>query len=146
MAQFALMRPGLRCRASMPPDWPDASSSVLSALGRACSSLGGIAMVGLGRPDDGPLADAVPEPAASAELVEHGPFALVRHPVYSGGPRSSSAGRSSRGPVALVLTAALALLWVGKTASEERQAADGYPGYAGLRGARPVRRLVPGVY
>ena len=86
-----------------------------------------------------------PEPADSAELVEHGPFAHVRHPVYAGFLAVCLGWSLFAGPFALVLTGSLALLWVGKLRTEERRLAVRFPGYAAYT-ARVRWRLVPGVF
>ena len=49
------------------------------------------------------------------------------------------------GPLALALTAALAVLWTFKARVEERLLEHAYPGYAAYR-RRVRRRFVPGVY
>jgi protein-S-isoprenylcysteine O-methyltransferase Ste14 len=49
------------------------------------------------------------------------------------------------GPVALVVTGALAVLWAGKTAVEERHLRTAYPAYDQYA-ARVRFRLVPWIY
>ena len=50
--------------------------------------------------------------------------------MYSGGILFFGGWSLYAGPVALILTAALVVLWVGKTAVEERHLRDVYPAYA----------------
>ena len=85
-----------------------------------------------------------PEPRATATLVETGPFALVRHPVYGGGLGFFGGLSIAFGPAGLVPTAALGGLWLLKSREEERRLAARFPAYAVyLRRVR--RRFLPGV-
>ncbi len=142
-AQFALMFL-VFVSVAVDPRWPDAISTVLAALGGALV-LGGIAMVVWAARTMGRSLTPFPEPAESAELVEHGPFAHVRHPVYSGFLAVCVGWSLFGGPVTLVLTGALALLWVGKMRAEERRLDGRFPGYPAYR-ARVRWKLVPGVF
>jgi protein-S-isoprenylcysteine O-methyltransferase Ste14 len=85
-----------------------------------------------------------PKPVA-AGLVTTGPFAVVRHPIYTGG-LAFFAGYSLFSSVAALLsTIALGLLWAAKLRVEERLLVSvyaGYPAYA----RRVRRRLVPFLY
>ncbi len=86
-----------------------------------------------------------PEPRREGTLVETGPFALVRHPVY-GGALAFFAGLSlAVGPGGLAPTAALGLLWLAKSREEERRLAARFPGYDAYR-SRVRRRFVPGLF
>ena len=86
-----------------------------------------------------------PRPAEEGVLVEEGPFAVVRHPVYSGGLLFASGISLALSPWALAATGALAVLWALKARVEERFLTDRYPGYADYC-ARTRYRLVPYVY
>jgi protein-S-isoprenylcysteine O-methyltransferase Ste14 len=93
----------------------------------------------------GPGLTPLPYPKDDATLIDTGPFAFVRHPMYSGG-------------IVLGLGWALAVrswLTVGyvvvlfvfldlKSRREERWLADRYPNYGSYQ--RRVRRLVPFLY
>ena len=85
-----------------------------------------------------------PEPRGGATLVETGPFALVRHPIYGGGLLFFLGLSVALGPAGLVPAAALDVLWLLKSREEERRLAARFPGYeAYLRRVR--RRFLPGV-
>ncbi|MBA3413486.1 MAG: isoprenylcysteine carboxylmethyltransferase family protein [Actinobacteria bacterium] len=85
----------------------------------------------------------LPKPRAGGRLVEHGPYRLVRHPLYGAGLvvfLGYSLGRGSW--LALALTGVLAVLWDLKASREEVWLEERYPGYAGYRRRTP-RRLLP---
>ena len=86
-----------------------------------------------------------PEPRREGTLVETGPFALVRHPVYGGGLAFFAGLSLAVGPGGLAPTAALGLLWVAKSREEERRLAARFPGYDAYR-SRVRRRFVPGLF
>ncbi len=86
-----------------------------------------------------------PRPADGAELVETGPFSVVRHPVYSGGILFFAGISLALSPWALVGTAVLAVLWALKARVEERFLVARYPAYAEYC-TRTRYRLVPFVY
>jgi protein-S-isoprenylcysteine O-methyltransferase Ste14 len=72
----------------------------------------------------------LPQPRAGAELVTEGPFAHVRHPIYTGGIALAtgwSAATSSW--LALALSALLAGWLNLKSRHEERLLRAGLPGY-----------------
>ena len=71
-----------------------------------------------------------PKPADEGELVESGPYGVVRHPVYSGGILFASGISLALSPWALVATAALAVVWALKARVEERFLVARYPAYA----------------
>jgi protein-S-isoprenylcysteine O-methyltransferase Ste14 len=83
-----------------------------------------------------------PRPLAAGELVDSGPFRLVRHPVYGGLLLVSAGASLAFGLAGLVGTAVLAALWWRKSAFEERMLVERYPGYASYR-ARVRRRFLP---
>ena len=86
-----------------------------------------------------------PKPADEGELVESGPYAVVRHPVYSGGILFAAGISLALSPWALVATGALAVVWALKARVEERLLGAHYPAYAEYR-ERTRYRLVPHVY
>ena len=86
-----------------------------------------------------------PRPAEEGALVEHGPFGVVRHPVYSGGILFASGISLALSPWALAATGALAVVWALKARVEERFLRERYPGYADYC-ARTRYRLVPYLY
>jgi protein-S-isoprenylcysteine O-methyltransferase Ste14 len=80
-----------------------------------------------------------------AGLVTTGPFALVRHPIYTGGVGLFLGYSLFTSVPALVLALCLVLLWAAKLRVEERLLAEVYEGYAAYQ--RRVRwRLVPFLY
>lgn len=86
-----------------------------------------------------------PKPAEGGELVQGGPYGVVRHPIYSGGILVAAGISLALSPWALLPTAALALVWALKAAVEERFLADRFPAYATYR-RRTRYRLIPYVY
>ena len=86
-----------------------------------------------------------PRPRAGAELVQHGIYAFVRHPLYASliylGAGWALVWTSSAAAIAAL---ALAILLDGKARLEERWLVEEFPGYNDY--ARRVRRIVPGLY
>ncbi len=87
----------------------------------------------------------MPEPAAEASLLRHGPYRLIRHPMYAAlvlgaGGWLLCTFSWPRLVCLLVLLPVLAL----KAAREERLLAEKFPGYAAYRAAS--RRFVPWVW
>lgn len=85
-----------------------------------------------------------PVPRAGGQLVQHGPYRWIRHPMYTsvGCFAAGCAAAASTAPAwgaALVLAAVLA----GKAALEERWMAEAHPSYADYR--RRSWRFVPWV-
>ena len=74
-----------------------------------------------------------PQPRAGGELVEHGPFRYARHPIYAGGILFFTGLALATSFAALVPTAVLALLWLGKSRNEEHRLAERFPAYAEYR-------------
>ena len=142
VAQFTLMA-AIMVAGLVPPHWPgeghDAASAVGAVLVVAGAALAVWASRCLGR-----SFTPFPKPLESG-LVTEGPFAIVRHPVYTGGI-ALFVGYSLYASVpALVLTFALAGLWVGKLGVEEGLLLNAYDAYPEYR--RRVRwRLLPFVY
>ena len=64
--------------------WPDRDSTWRSALG-ALLFLSGTLVVILAARALGSSMTPFPRPARGGQLVDNGPYAFVRHPVYSGG-------------------------------------------------------------
>ena len=143
VAQFVLIALVLAA-VVVPVEWSAGARGVLSATGAGLVLCGGGLAVWAAR-SLGPALTPFPRPAAAGELVETGPYRWVRHPIYAGGVLFFSGWSLYAGPVALALTAALAVLWAFKAAVEERHLGGRYPAYAAY--CRRVRwRLVPRVY
>jgi protein-S-isoprenylcysteine O-methyltransferase Ste14 len=141
--QFALMAAVLAA-GFLPPGWPAPVEGALDAAGVALAvagaAAGGWAARTLGR-----SLTPYPRPGERAELVERGPYGLVRHPIYAAGLLFLAGYALWSGPLALLATAALAVLWALKAAVEERFLRARYPAYAAYA-RRVPRRLLPGVY
>jgi protein-S-isoprenylcysteine O-methyltransferase Ste14 len=87
----------------------------------------------------------LPYPKDDAMLVEIGPFALVRHPMYCGGLLLGLGWALRVGSwLTMGYVAALFVLLDLKSRREERWLADKFPGYPSYQ--RRVRRLVPFLY
>ena len=86
-----------------------------------------------------------PMPRAGGQLVQHGPYRWIRHPMYSALLLAGvAAARLSDEAAAWLLLAALAVVLRIKAGVEERGMAAQYPAYADYR--RRTRRFVPGIY
>jgi protein-S-isoprenylcysteine O-methyltransferase Ste14 len=140
VAQFVLMVLVLAA-GWLPPGWPGSVSSVLPALGAVASLLGALAAVWAWRTLDR-SATPYPRPRQSGRLIDTGPYAYVRHPIYAAGLLFFAGYALATSPAAFVPLAALALLWRNKAALEEELLAGGYPEYREYR-ARVTGGFVP---
>jgi protein-S-isoprenylcysteine O-methyltransferase Ste14 len=122
--QFALVAVVLVTAAIGPRwSWPGASW-----LGAALIVLGG----GLGLWSLAALGDSLspyPKPRRSGELVEHGPYRVVRHPIYSSLLVALLGVCCVGSGWALLPLAGLLTWWLGKAHIEEAWLCDHYPGY-----------------
>jgi protein-S-isoprenylcysteine O-methyltransferase Ste14 len=141
--QFVLVA-GIVVVGLLAPGWPDGARWWLKGAGALLVFCGALVLVLAGR-TLGSGFTPFPKPAEGGALVEEGPFAVVRHPVYSGGLLVAAGISLALSPWSLVVTAALALVWALKARVEERFLAERYPGYDGYRD-RTRYRLVPFVY
>ena len=124
----------------VPPDWPDSVQPVLSVVGTALAVAGGGLAVWAAR-TLGRSLTPFPKPVPHG-LATTGPFAIVRHPIYTGGI-AFFVGYSLWATIpALVLAIGLALLWAGKVRVEEGHLRETYVGYADYAG-RVRWRIVP---
>ncbi len=140
LAAIALVPP----RTGGLPAWPDAIADPGRVAGLALGGAGGLlaalAAAGLGR-----NLTPFPRPIADGELVEHGLYGLVRHPIYTGILLASLGFALFRASTpALLLTLALALLFDRKASHEEAWLLAQYSGYAAYR--QRVRKLIPWLY
>ena len=126
---------------SLGPDW----SGPLRVAGRVVGILlvtGGIVLAFRGVVDlDGALTP-LPRPRDSAELVETGAYAFVRHPIY-GGLILAAFGWAivQASIVAVALAAVLAAFLRVKSAREEAWLERRFPAYAAYRARTP--RFIP---
>lgn len=127
----------------VPPDWPDSVQGVLAVVGTVLAIAGGGFAVWAAK-TLGRSLTPFPKPVP-AGLATTGPFAIVRHPVYTGGI-AFFVGYSLWATIpALILAIVLALLWAGKVRVEERHLLETYEGYRDY--AQRVRwRIVPFLY
>jgi protein-S-isoprenylcysteine O-methyltransferase Ste14 len=122
----------------LPPGW-GALTLPLAALGAVAGFLGA-ALAVWGWRSLGGSATPFPRPREGGRLVESGPYAFVRHPVYAGGFLFFLGFALATSPVALLPLAALALLWRNKAALEEELLAEQFDEYS------DYRRRVPGAF
>jgi protein-S-isoprenylcysteine O-methyltransferase Ste14 len=125
----------------LPPGWPDAAEWVLPAIGAVASLLGALVAIWAWRTLDR-AATPYPRPREGGRLIETGPYAYVRHPIYSAGLLFFVGYALATSPAALVPLAALAVLWRNKAALEEDLLVQRYPGYDEYR-ARVPGSFVP---
>jgi protein-S-isoprenylcysteine O-methyltransferase Ste14 len=126
------------------PRWPHGARAALAVVGAVLAVAGGAVGVWASRLL-GRGFTPYPKPLETGELVERGPYRLVRHPVYFGGLLFFLGYSLYSGPAALAATLGLAVLWALKARVEERHLRERYAGYEEY--ARRVRRrLVPFVH
>ena len=142
-AQFALMA-SIVAAGFAPPYWPDALERPFAYGGSVLALLGAVLAYVSGR-RLGRSLTPFPRPKHGGELVERGPYRVVRHPIYGAGLLFFLGYSLFASVPALVLTAALAALWVRKAALEEEWLEERYPDYADYRRRTP-RRFFPRLY
>ncbi len=127
--------------------WPDAPfpyPRACSTLGCVLILIGGVLLVA-GGVRLGASLTPLPYPKEEASLVETGPYALVRHPMYSGGLILAVGwALGVQGWLTLLYAAVMFLFLDVKSRREERWLVEKFPGYAAYR--RRVRKLIPFVY
>jgi protein-S-isoprenylcysteine O-methyltransferase Ste14 len=121
----------------LPPGWPVA----VRAIGIALAVLGATYFVASARALGRSLTP-LPKPRRRAELVERGPYRLVRHPIYGAGMLTFLGYGLATSVPALALAVLLAVLWLLKSAVEERWLEARFPAYPDYRRRTP-RRFVP---
>lgn len=126
------------------PGWPDGARWWLKGVGVLLVFAGALVIVMAARSLGSGLTP-FPRPAEAGELVEDGPYAVVRHPIYSGGILLAAGISLALSPWALVATAALAVLWALKARVEERFLRERYAAYDAYC-SRTRYRLAPFVY
>lgn len=131
LAQFVLMALAL-VAAAIPPGWPEAAEVPLAALGAVVALLGVILVAWSWRTLDR-SATAFPHPRPGGRLIETGPYAYVRHPIYAGGLLFFAGVALATSPLVVLPLAALGVLWRNKAAFEEELLVERYPDYAAYR-------------
>ena len=119
------------------PSWLQGLGVLLLAAGGVFGTWG---MVALGR-----NLTPFPKPIEGGELVTSGPYARVRHPIYTGlilGTLGWALFRANL--IGVALAAALFIFFDLKSRREERWLAEAYAGYADYQ--RRVRKLIPWIY
>lgn len=107
--------------------------------------VGGLVVFGLGIVTLGRSLSPLPAPTATAELVDRGIYRFIRHPIYSGLILSAVGGSIyAVSPLALGLTAVLAVVLDLKARREEEWLRERFTGYAAY--AARTNRFIPGVY
>lgn len=126
------------------PAWPDSASTPLAVAGVGLALSGGL-LATLAARELGKGLTPFPRPTTTTRVVECGPYRVVRHPMYAAGALFFAGFSLAFSPAALVVTAALLVLWSLKARVEERFLLEDVPGYDGYM-ARTRYRLLPFVY
>ena len=86
-----------------------------------------------------------PKPSATTQLVQHGIYALIRHPLYTS-VFCAAVGSSLifQSWPALAVSLVLGVFFDAKARHEERWLRQKFPDYAGYE--RRVRRFIPWIY
>jgi len=123
------------------PAWDGPIGVGTNAFGAACIVVGGLLVI-LGSRALGPSFSPNPRPVPGGRLVQGGIYAGVRHPIYGGVILCGFGwGLFAASPLALVLVAALVVLFVLKSLREEAWLSEHYPGYDEYR--RGTNRFFP---
>jgi protein-S-isoprenylcysteine O-methyltransferase Ste14 len=136
VAQFVLMAATVVAGFAR-PGWPVA----VRALGIAVAIVGAAYFVASARALGRSLTP-FPKPRGRAELVERGPYRLVRHPIYGAGMVTFLGYGLATSVPALALAALLAVFWLPKSAVEERWLQARFAAYEDYRRRTP-RRFLP---
>jgi protein-S-isoprenylcysteine O-methyltransferase Ste14 len=116
-------------------------SPAVHAIGLALAALG-IVLFGSAYHAMGRSFTPFPRPLPRGELVQSGPFRLVRHPIYGGLLLLLTGISLAIGIAGLAGTLVLAVLWWRKTIVEERLLSERFPGYPAYR-ERVRHRFLP---
>lgn len=126
------------------PGWPGTASALRVGVGVALALAGAVLGV-LSARALGASLTPFPHPSREGSFVAHGPYRLVRHPIYLAGLLFLAGVSILLSPWALAVTAVLGVLWALKSSVEERFLGEHYPEY-GEYCQRTRSRLVPFVY
>ena len=121
---------------------PEASVDVTRIVGGMVAVIGAaLALISSRRL--GPALTALPEPRSDAVLIETGPYALARHPIYGGVTLLIlGAAMIADSLTGVFLSLGLLPFFYLKSEYEERTLRIRYPEYRGYR-ERVTRRLIP---
>lgn len=128
----------------VPPHWPHGAHGVLSAAGAVLAVAGGGIAVWSSRLL-GRGFTPYPKPLPAGELVDAGPYRVVRHPIYAGGLLFFLGYSLYASVPALAATGALGVVWALKARVEERYLRERFREYEEYAG-RVRFRLAPFVY
>lgn len=107
--------------------------------------LAGVGLCGWSALNLGRSLTPLPRPLSDGELVTHGAYALVRHPIYSGVILiTAGIALITENWLRLAMTAILFLFFDFKARVEERWLEEKYPGYEGYK--TQVKKLIPWIY
>jgi protein-S-isoprenylcysteine O-methyltransferase Ste14 len=126
------------------PGWPATISTARTAAGITIG-VAGVILFAAGVVALGDALTPLPKPLDDTTLRVGGAYRHVRHPIYGGVLLMAFAGSLLSSPIALALTALLALLFEAKSRHEESMLVVRYPEYETYR-RRIRRRFVPGVH
>jgi protein-S-isoprenylcysteine O-methyltransferase Ste14 len=117
------------------------ATTVVGLLAMAAGAVLGFAAIrGLG-----PALSPLPGPRRGAQLIDSGPYARIRHPIYAGVALGTVGwGLLTASPVSIALALATSLFYAAKAVREEVWLVDAFPGYEAYR--RRTHRLIPGVW
>lgn len=126
------------------PEWPAPWFTVATVLGLALMIAGAsLALAGVFRL--GPNLTPLPYPRECSTLVRTGPYAVVRHPIYSGLILGGFGwGLYLHAPLTLLWALGLFVLFDIKSRKEEGWLTERFPEYAEYR--THVKKLIPFVY
>ncbi len=124
--------------------WPEPWDMIGRALGVLLMGVGGLLILA-GLASLGRNLDVVPHPKDDANLVEHGAYKIVRHPIYSGIILGAFGwGFLSNSVISLLLAAVLFLFFDIKSRREEKWLNHKFSDYAAYQ--QRVRKLLPFLY
>ena len=126
------------------PGWPFPFPQACGAVGIVLMITGGALLVA-GLAALGRGLTPLPYPKEGAALIQTGPYAVVRHPMYSGGILFGLGwALHVQGWLTLGYVVALFVLLDVKSRREEKWLADKFSNYAAYQ--RRVRKLIPFIY